>query len=350
MESIMKKLTSLLAALALVAIAVVPAGAKTYKTVTNLSQVQIQGQIGIELFKQIEAMTEGRVKLVWHDAGDLIPVEMHINAVSSGSVPTAFTAFAYFGGMLPIANIYSGFPFCPDVEDWVQWLFEGDGLKILQESLTPMHIVALPLMATPREGGGFFNREIKSLEDLKGLRFRIGGWGGEVVSRLGVAVNQIPATELYLSMDRGRIDALEFSTPSVDESWGFHKLASHYYFPGWHQPVGWEWLLINQKVWDSWSQADRDAVISVCRGGVMTTYNKLATLDVEALQRIIDDPKIKAERFPDEVLQGLRASWDGVLADGMARHPEVKKAYESFTAFIAAKKGLEDLQDLSQYQ
>lgn len=161
--------------------------AKSYNTVSNLSQVQVQGQMALDIFKQIETMTQGRVKLVWHDAGDLIPVSMHINAVSSGSVPTAFTAFAYFGGTLPIANIYSGYPFSPGVDEWIQWLYQGDGLKILQETLDPLNIVAIPIMATPREAGGFFKREIKTPEDFKGLRFRIGGWGSEVVSRLGAA-------------------------------------------------------------------------------------------------------------------------------------------------------------------
>lgn len=346
----MKKFFLIALSLGLLATTALSAKAKSYNTVTNLSQMQVQGQIALEIFKNIETMTAGRVKLSWHDAGDLIPVDMHINAVSSGAVPVAFTALAYFGGVVPIANIYSGFPFSPDVDDWVQWLFQGDGLEILQEVLDPMNIVAIPMMATPREGGGFFKRAINTPEDLKGLRFRIGGWGGEVVSRLGVAVSQIPATELFLAMDRGRIDALEFSTPSLDESWGFHKLASHYYFPGWHQPVGWQWLLINKKVWDSWSKPDQEAVLSVCRGSIMTTYNTLASLDVAALQRIIDDPKVAVGRFPAPVLQALRTSWDSVLAEGMVKHPEVKKAYESFMSFTAEKKTLRDLQDLSDYQ
>ena len=323
------------------------AKAKSYNTVTNLSQVQVQGQMALAIFAQIEAATEGRVKLVWHDAGDMIPVNMHINSVSSGAVPCAFTAFAYFGGTLPIANIYAGFPFSPGIDAWFQWLYAGDGLTILQETLAPLNIIALPIMATPREGGGFFKRTLRTPEDLKGLRFRIGGWGGEVVARLGVAISQVPATELYLAMDRGRIDAMEFSTPANDESWGFDKLAEHYYFPGWHQPVGWEWLLINKKAWDKMEKADQESIQRICRDNLMPNYFALQALDVAALDRMILNPKLAVERFPEPILLALQQSWKDVLAEGMQKHPEVKKAYESFMNFTQSHKQLRDLQDMS---
>ena len=337
-----------LAAAALVCGAIhAPVQAKSYNTVSNLSQVQVQGQMALDIFKQIETMTQGRVKLVWHDAGDLIPVSMHINAVSSGSVPTAFTAFAYFGGTLPIANIYSGYPFSPGVDEWIQWLYQGDGLKILQETLDPLNIVAIPIMATPREAGGFFKREIKTPEDFKGLRFRIGGWGSEVVSRLGAAISQVPATELYLAMDRGRIDAMEFSSPALDESWGFDTLAPHYYFHGWHPPVGWQWLLFNKKAWDKLSKEDQNAIMQVCYNNLMANYYKLLALDKEAVERIDANPAVKIERFPDPVLAALHDAWKQVLADGMAKHPEVKKAYESFENFQKTQQHLSTLQDMS---
>lgn len=323
------------------------APAKSYNTVSNLSQVQVQGQMALDIFKQIEEQTQGRVKLVWHDAGDMIPVNMHINSVSSGAVPCAFTAFAYFGGVLPIANIYSGYPFSSDVETWIQWLHEGEGLSILQETLDPLNIVALPIMATPREAGGFFKREIRTPEDFKGLRFRIGGWGGEVAARLGAAISQIPATELYLSMDRGRIDAMEFSSPALDESWGFDKLAEYYYFPGWHQPVGWEWLLINKKVWDKFDPADQQAIRHVCRTNLMDNYLKLLTMDVQAVARMSENKNLHITRFPDEVLVALENSWKDVLAEGMQKHPEIKKAHDSFMNFVESRRQLEALQELS---
>ncbi len=320
--------------------------AKSFNTVSNLSQVQVQGQMALDIFRQIEVMTQGRVKLVWHDAGDMIPVNMHINAVSSGSVPCAFTAFAYFGGILPIANIYSGYPFSPGVEAWIQWLYEGEGLAILQNSLDPLNIVAIPIMATPREAGGFFKHEIRTPEDFKSLRFRIGGWGGEVAARLGAAISQIPATELYLAMDRGRIDAMEFSSPALDESWGFDKLAKYYYFPGWHQPVGWEWLLFNKKAWDKLAGEDQDAIRKVCRSNLMDNYIRLQALDMQAVARMSANDNLKVQRFPNEVLMALENAWKGVLADGMEKHPEIKKAHESFMHYVESRQQLEKLQEL----
>lgn len=325
------------------------AEAKTYNTVSNLSQMQVQGQMALKIFEDIAAMTEGRIQLKWHDSGDLIPVNMHLNAVSSGSVPGAFTAFAYFGGTLPIANIYAGFPFSPDADEWAQWLFMGDGLKILQETLDPLNIVAVPVMATSPEAGGFFKKEINTPADFDGLRFRIGGWGGEVVSRLGAVVSQIPANELYLAMDRGRIDALEFANPANNATWGFDKLAKYYYFPGWHQPVGLEWLLINKKVWESWSEEDRAAVMDVCRAAFSANDLTLEMQDAQSLADL-NGADIQLRRFPDEVLAALRAAWGEVLKDGMAKHPEVKKAYESFMEYTGRKTQLRELQDMSDVQ
>lgn len=322
------------------------ADAKSYNTVSNLSQMQVQGRMALKIFADIAAMTQDRVQLKWHDAGDLIPVNMHLNAVSSGSVPCAFTAFAYFGGTLPIANIYAGFPFSPGTDDWAQWLFMGDGLDILQETLDPLNIVAVPVMATPREAGGFFKKEINTPGDFDGLRFRIGGWGGEVVSHLGAVVSQIPANELYLAMDRGRIDALEFANPTNNATWGFDKLAKYYYFPGWHQPVGLEWLLINKKVWDSWSETDRVAVMDVCRAAFSANYLTLEMQDAQSLAEL-DGTGIQLRRFPDKVLTALRAAWDDVLRDGMAKYPEVKKAYESFMEYSGRKARLRELQAMS---
>ncbi len=330
--------------------AVVQAQAKSYNTVTNMSQMQTQGKMTLEIFKKIEQATDGRVTLVWHDGGDIVPVPMHINSVSSGAVPTAFTAFAYFGGSLPIANIYSGFPFAPDVEGWYSWLFMGDGLKILQETLDGLNIVALPIMATPPEGAGFFNREITSPESFKGLRFRIGGWGGEVVSHLGAAVSQIPVNELYMAMDRGRIDAMEFSSPAIDVSWGFDKLAKYYYFPGWHQPVGMQWLLVNKKVWDSWSPEDRDAIFNICRMYFISNYYALKQQDVDALGVLQSSATLKVARLPEPVLQALHDAWLKVLADGTAKHPEVKKAYESLMSYTGRTDELNKLQEMSSFK
>lgn len=148
-------------------------------------------------------------------------------------------------------------------------------------------------------------------------------------------------------MDRGRIDAMEFSSPALDESWGFDKLAEYYYFPGWHQPVGWEWLLINKKVWDKFDPADQQAIRHVCRTNLMDNYLKLLTMDVQAVARMSENKNLHITRFPDEVLVALENSWKDVLAEGMQKHPEIKKAHDSFMNFVESRRQLEALQELS---
>ncbi len=321
--------------------------AKELDLVSNLTQTSFQGKLSLNLLKDIETATNGKIKFKWHDAGDLIPVNMHLNAVSTGSVPAALTWLGYFGGTIPSAKLFAGFPFAPNADNWLTWMFDDEGFDILQESMAPLNIVALPVFFFPAETGGFFKKELKTPEDFKGVRFRIGGWGGDVAAKLGAVVNQIPGNELYLAMERGRIDGMEFSSPIVDESWGFHKVASHYYFPGWHNTGAWNHLLLNKKVWDGLTDQEREQVLVACRSFLLTCLTDVIAKQPAALEKIKSESNIKVERLSDEILVSLYKAWQEVLAEDMKKHPSIKKAYESFQKHVDMRKEYDALQDMS---
>ncbi len=328
-------------------IAALPAQAKSYDMVSNLTQTSFQGKLTLNLLKDIENATNGKISFIWHDAGDLIPVNMHLTSVSTDAVPAAMTWLGYFSGTVPSTKFFAGYPFAPKAEHWLTWMFDGEGFDLLQESMAPLNIVALPCFFFPAETGGFFKKEIKTPEDFKGIRFRIGGWGGDVAAKLGAVVNQIPGNELYLAMERGRIDAMEFSSPVVDESWGFQKVADYYYFPGWHNTGAWNHLLINKDVWDGFTDQEREQILIACRSFLLRCLTDVNAKQVDALERIKSSSSIQVKRLPDSVIEALYAAWKEVLAEDMAKYPDIKKAYESFDAHIRKMADYDALQDLS---
>ena len=321
--------------------------AKSYDLVSNLTQTSFQGKLTLNLVKDIENATSGKITFNWHDAGDLIPVNMHLTSVSTGAVPAAMTWLGYFSGTVPSTKFFAGYPFAPKAEHWLTWMFDGEGYDLLQESMAPLNIVALPCFFFPAETGGFFKKAVTKPEDFQGLRFRIGGWGGDVAAKLGAVVNQIPGNELYLAMERGRIDAMEFSSPVVDESWGFQKVSDYYYFPGWHNTGAWNHLLINKKVWDSFTDLEREQIQIACRSFLLRCLTDVNAKQVDALERIKSGSNIKVERLSDEIILALYAAWKEVLAEDLAKYPDIKKAYESLDAHVKKMAEYDALQDMS---
>jgi TRAP-type mannitol/chloroaromatic compound transport system substrate-binding protein len=348
----MKSLTfkACLAALAALLVFSTNSFSKEYNLVSNLTQTSFQGKLTQNLLEDIALATDGKVTFKWHDAGDLVPVKMHLNAVATGSVPAAMTWLGYFSGSLPSGKFFAGHPFAPSEEYWLTWMFDDEGFDILQESVAKLNMIALPVFLFPSETGGFYKKEIKSPEDFKGLRMRIGGWGGEVLANMGAAVTQIPGNELYLAMERGRIDAMEFSSPVVDESWGFDKVANYYYFPGWHMPIALNHLLINKGVWDSLSEKEQKQVKVACRSFLLTCLSSVKAKQSAALERIKAASGIQVKRLPDCVLEAIHESWLEVLERDMEKYPIIKKAYNSFKAHVDSVQSYNKLQELPTFE
>ncbi|MDZ7810078.1 MAG: hypothetical protein U5L11_07855 [Arhodomonas sp.] len=159
----------------------------------------------------------------------------------------------------PVANLVGSMPFGPAPEVALAWMFEGGGLEIIQRAYDPYDVKIIPCHLVASEAGGWFNKEINSVEDLEGLNMRISGLGGKALARLGANTQMIPAGELYVSLERGRIDALEFSAPALDVGFGFQEVADYSYFPGWRQPSSWDSIIINMDVWNGFGRASSRA-------------------------------------------------------------------------------------------
>ncbi|HUH41356.1 MAG TPA: TRAP transporter substrate-binding protein, partial [Castellaniella sp.] len=236
-----KTVVALALGLAAVAVPLSGAQAKSYDLQSVFSlQVPSIGPSPVNWAEQVAQMTNNEVKIKVHGAGEFVPPFEVFGAVSNGSIPMGFDWIGYWANQIPVANLVGSMPFGPDPALFLGWMFKGGGLEIIQKAYDPHNVKVLPCHLVSPEAGGWFNKEINTVDDIKGLRMRIAGLGAKAMASLGANVQLVPAGEIYVSLERGRIDAAEFSSPQLDSGLGLQKIAKYYYFPGWHQPASWD--------------------------------------------------------------------------------------------------------------
>ncbi|MEO1192620.1 MAG: TRAP transporter substrate-binding protein [Pseudomonadota bacterium] len=318
----------------------------TFDMPTNMSRNSYLGNMAMRLTDDIRTATSGTVDLKFYEDAELIPVPEILNAVATGAVPAAFTWTGFFGGTVPVGKYFAGTPFGPNTAVLASWIWEGGGLEILQRGFDPINVQIFPCAAQPRESGGYYNEEMNDVSAYDGMRIRMAGWGGEVLGKLGASVTALPGSEIYLAMERGRIDATEFASPLLDENFKFYNLAKYYYFPGWHQSTAWNSLIFNKDAWNQLSELQQQQVILACRATVQRTMAETIPLQIDALERMKADGDFEVRQFPEEMIREIHTVWLDVLADNRAKHPLIDEAHESLQAHIARYQPWSDLQSL----
>ncbi|CUH34649.1 TRAP transporter solute receptor, DctP family [Jannaschia seosinensis] len=297
------------------------------------------------LAENIAAATGGEVELRVHGAGDLVPALEVLNQVSSGAIPAGWDFMGYWGGTIPVAGLAGAMPFGPGPALFTGWMWEGGGMEIVQKAYDPLNIKMLPCHITAPEPGGWFNKEINTVEDLQGLRMRISGMGGQVLNKLGASTQLIPGGELYVALERGRIDATEFSLPVVDQSLGFAEIAQYYYFPGWHQPASWNTLIVNMDVWNSFGEEVQEQILVACKATVAWSLAAAPAPQGEVIEGFREQG-VETKRFPDEVLVALREASTEVLEEAAANDEIVAEAYQSIQDYMARAQVWDELQQI----
>lgn len=279
--------------------------------------------------KQINIASDGKISFRVHEPGDLVPPFEVFNAVSTGAVDAGWDWMGYWAGTIPLLNLYGALPFGPTPEAFASWMWAGDGTKLVQAAYDEYNIKVLPCFVSPQETGGFYNKEINSVKDFDGLRFRISGLGARVLNKFGASTQLVPSGEIYLALERGRIDGAEFSVPQVDEVMGFDDITKYYYFPGWHQSASWFSLLINKDVWNKYSEKQQEQFQTACQSTLAWSMTESPPEQMRAIRRMQEKDGFEVRRFNDETLKALEGAWEEVVAEEMANNPSFKEAYES---------------------
>ena len=291
-------------------------------------------QEGVEKFAEnIKTMSNGRLNIKVYADGELIPALQSFDAVSQGTVEMAHGSAYYWAGKVPEAQFFSTVPFGMTARGMNAWLYEGGGLELWREMYQPFHVIPFPLGNTGVQMGGWFNKEVNSIDDLQGLKMRIPGLGGKVFAKAGGNPVLFAGSEVYMALDRKVIDATEWLSPFHDQRLGLHRVAEHYYYPGWHEPGTVLELSINQRAWDS-LPSDLQAIVSAAAMAEnLRMFSEMEQKNMQALQELKELPNVQLHKFPDEVLAKLKTLTKETLEEEAAKDPKFKRVYEAYQAF-----------------
>lgn len=345
----MKKLLTTAAATALL-FSVQPESAQASKTIDVAStfpkNMVFLGEGAENLSKLLSEVSDGQLNLKVYGAGELVPALEVFNAVSTGAVPAGWDWVGYWAGTVPVAGLMGAMPFGPTPEVFLGWMWDGGGREILQKAYDQYNVEVFPCHLTAPESGGWFNKEINTPADFEGLKMRISGLGGKVLNNLGASTQLIAGGEIFVALERGRIEATEFSLPIIDKSLGFADITKYYYFPGWHQPSSWNSLIINKDVYNEFTDLEKKQLEVACQANIVYTMSVAPAAQIPA----IDEFKakgIEVKRFPPEVLEALKVESAKVLAAEAENDPIFKEAYESLVNYMESVNQWHSIQSLS---
>jgi len=291
--------------------------------------------LGPENFARIvKEMSDGRLSVHVYGAGEVVPAFGVFDAVSQGVAEMGHGAAYYWTGKIPAAVFFSAIPFGFTAQEINAWLHYGGGLELWREIYAPFKLMPLAGGNSGVQMGGWFNKEINSVEDLKGLKMRMPGLGGEVLTRAGGTAVTLPGSELYTSLQTGVIDATEWVGPYNDLALGLHQVARYYYYPGWHETGSTLEFIVNQDAFDA-LPPDLQAIVTYAARAInQDMLDEFTARNNNALQDLINDKGVQLRKFPDDVIVRLHQSSEEVLADLAAGDAMAGKVYASYKSFL----------------
>lgn len=280
--------------------------------------------------RRIAEATDGQLTIKVYAANELVPPFECFDAVSTGSADCYNGAEYYWQGKSVGFTFFTAVPFGMTANELTAWMYHGGGQELWDELAGQFNLKGFLSANTGVQMGGWFNKRIESLEDLKGLKIRMPGLGGEVMRKLGAAAVSLPGPDIYQSLQTGAIDATEWVGPWNDLAQGFYKVTKYYYWPGFHEPGAALSTVFNKDVWESLTPAQRAVVEHVCRAEHDYTLAEFNHNNSAALRTLIEDHGVILERFPDEVFAGFRAASEEVLREAAAESELTGRIYKSF--------------------
>lgn len=298
----------------------------------------------------IRKMSGGRLDITVYGGGELIPALEGFDAVSNGAIEMNHGAAYYWSGKVPAAQFFAAVPFGMNAQQMVSWILAGGGLQLWEELYAPLGMVPFLAGNTGSQTGGWFNKEIRSLADLKGLKMRIPGLGGKVFAKVGGTPMLVSGGEIYTNLERGVMDASEWVGPFHDYTMGFHQIAPYYYYPGWQEPGAALELLVNKRKLEELPEDLQEILRAACYRLNNWIVAEFDAKNAEYLEKIRNESDVQILAFPDEVLNGLRNATAEVLQELSAADASVRKVYEHYQQFRATLKPWMDISEKMVYE
>ena len=295
--------------------------------------------------KMVEEMSDGRLK-IRVDASNKHKAALGIlDMVKGGQYEMGHSASYYWKGKDINTLPFTTMPFGMTAPEQYSWFYHGGGMELMQKAYKKHKVLSFPGGNTGNQMGGWFRKEIKTLDDLKGLKMRIPGFAGEVMAKLGLTVTNIASGELYTSLERGTIDALEWVGPGMDINMGFHKIAP-YYYTGWHEPATELQFLVNEKKFNKLPKDLQQILITAMRVSGYDMYVQNYHMSAEAWSKIgTDYPNIKVKTFPAEVMSAMKKANDELLVEKAKGQPLLKEVLDSQKAYLKKARAWTEMSD-----
>jgi TRAP-type mannitol/chloroaromatic compound transport system substrate-binding protein len=286
------------------------------------------------LARIIGEMSDGRLTVKVYGGNELVPPFEVFDAVQRGTAELGHGGAYYWKGKIPASPFFSGVPFGMTGSEINGWFYYGGGLDLYHEAYAPFGVIPYPIGNSGTQMGGWFNKEINSVEDLKGLKMRIPGFGGEVLRRLGGTPVNIPGAELFTALQSGTIDATEWVGPMNDLAFGLFRAAKYYYYPGWHEPGTSLEAIVNAEAFNALPGDLQRIVVVACKAANMDMFAEFEARNGEALQKLIEEHDVTLRPFPDEVLAELKRATAEVIEEQAAADEMSGKVWASYRSFL----------------
>ena len=299
------------------------------------TSLPVIGDSAVWLADNLKTASDGNIVMKIYEPGALLPPFEILEAVSEGKVNAGLASAAYWQGKLPAASFFSTVPFGPEAPEYMAWLFQGNGMKLYQEMYdrAGFKVKVLPAFIISPETSGWFAKPVNSTEDFKGLRMRFFGFGGKVMQKLGVSVSLLPAGEIFPALEKGAIDATEFSFPAIDQKLGFYKVVKYNYYPGWHQQATILEMLINKDTWAKMSPGQQKLIELSCMAGLTHTLAYSESIQGPVIRENEKTRGVKNMTWSAEMIKTFEKTWLEVAKEESAKDPFFKKVWDDLSAF-----------------
>jgi len=305
------------------------------------SLVQL-GTMGKRLENELSLISGGEIELEFLEPGVMGPPFETFDAVSYGAIEAGWSTPGYWAGKEPALQLFSAVPFGPSAPEYLAWYDYGGGQQLFEEIYHKHNIHSIICGMTPPEASGWFKKPINSIADFKGLKIRFFGLGAKVMEDLGASPQLLAGGEIYQALELGVIDATEFSMPAVDLKMGFHEIAKHYYFPGWHQQSTMFELMINLDAWKATTATQKQQIETTCAANVRYGISEGEAIQPAALAKL-EEAGVTLHTWSPEILAELRSSWGKVVGELAEDDENFARVWKSLSEFRETYRGWSNL-------
>lgn len=300
--------------------------------------------------RMVEEASGGRLQIRVYGADEIVPAMGVFDAVSSGSVEMGHSASYYWKGKIPAAQFFTTIPFGLNAQEMNGWLYYGGGMELWREIYAPFNVIPFAGGNTGVQMAGWFNKEINSVADLRGLRMRIPGLGGEVFRRAGGTAVNVAGGEVFTAMQTGVIDAVDWIGPYNDVAFGLHHVARYYYYPGWQEPGAALELIINKPAYESLPEDLQHIVTQAARAVNQDMLDEYTSRNNRALQQLSADESVELRRLPDDVLSRFHQAALEIYKETASKDPAFAKIYNNYMAYLKQVRQYHAVSEEAYYQ